>query len=237
MKKILLTESERKVLMLEKSKNIIESFNKTFNSIKRIDENEVNETSKKVYYIAIGKMDEPGEANAHIIDMGEYDEYEQNGWELRGPLSMDEAHEFMEKIELSNRQWRNNSYNDNDTDTDLYETPEYLKDTPDVQSSLVYKIVNKIDEILKGDIYIEPDENGQKTSYISNLFNWMFEAIFNEDYSKVLGFKKGDIDSFRTRLKKWLYNNDIILIKGGVVDIDNSNYPEIAKLVGELEKL
>ena len=41
MKKILLSESEKKTIISEREKLIIESFSKTFNSIKRIDENEV----------------------------------------------------------------------------------------------------------------------------------------------------------------------------------------------------
>jgi hypothetical protein len=43
MKKILLTESEKKAIISAKEKAIMESFAKTFNSIKRIDENEINE--------------------------------------------------------------------------------------------------------------------------------------------------------------------------------------------------
>jgi hypothetical protein len=43
MKKIFLNESEKKKLISEKEKMIIESFAKTFNKIKRIDENEINE--------------------------------------------------------------------------------------------------------------------------------------------------------------------------------------------------
>jgi len=42
-KKIILTESERKVIITNKEKAIIESFAKTFNKIKRIDENEIKE--------------------------------------------------------------------------------------------------------------------------------------------------------------------------------------------------
>ena len=41
MKKVLLNESEKKSIISERERLIIESFSKTFNSIKRIDENEV----------------------------------------------------------------------------------------------------------------------------------------------------------------------------------------------------
>ena len=43
MKKILLNKSEKKALINEREKAIVESFSKTFNSIKRIDENELKE--------------------------------------------------------------------------------------------------------------------------------------------------------------------------------------------------
>jgi hypothetical protein len=43
MKKILLTESEKKAIISEREKAIISNFAKTFNSIKRIDENELTE--------------------------------------------------------------------------------------------------------------------------------------------------------------------------------------------------
>ena len=42
MKKILLNESEKKTIISERERLIIESFSKTFNSIKRVDENEVS---------------------------------------------------------------------------------------------------------------------------------------------------------------------------------------------------
>lgn len=44
MKKIFLNESEKRKLISEKEKMIIESFSKTFNKIKRIDENEINDS-------------------------------------------------------------------------------------------------------------------------------------------------------------------------------------------------
>ncbi len=43
MKKILLTESEKKAIILEREQAIVKSFAKTFNTIKRIDENELTE--------------------------------------------------------------------------------------------------------------------------------------------------------------------------------------------------
>lgn len=46
MKKIFLTEADRKKIISDREKVIVESFAKTFNSIKRIDENEINPTKK-----------------------------------------------------------------------------------------------------------------------------------------------------------------------------------------------
>ena len=42
-KKEFLTEAKRKAIIADKEKAIIESFAKTFNKIKRIDENEIND--------------------------------------------------------------------------------------------------------------------------------------------------------------------------------------------------
>jgi len=42
MKKLILTESEKKAIILEREKAIVENFAKTFNKIKRIDENELD---------------------------------------------------------------------------------------------------------------------------------------------------------------------------------------------------
>jgi hypothetical protein len=55
MKKILLTESEKKAIILEKEKSIIANFAKTFNTIKRIDENELNESNIEAYVQNIKK--------------------------------------------------------------------------------------------------------------------------------------------------------------------------------------
>ena len=46
MKKILLNESEKKAVILDREKAIVENFAKTFNKIKRIDEVEMNEGPK-----------------------------------------------------------------------------------------------------------------------------------------------------------------------------------------------
>jgi len=50
MRKILLNESEKKAIILEREKAIVDNFAKTFNSIKRIDENEVNEIGSMSNY-------------------------------------------------------------------------------------------------------------------------------------------------------------------------------------------
>jgi hypothetical protein len=54
MKKILLTESDKKHILTEREQAIIDKFAQTFNSIKRIDENEVNEINFK--NLAAGAM-------------------------------------------------------------------------------------------------------------------------------------------------------------------------------------
>tara|TARA_R110000782_G_scaffold21299_1_gene57299 strand:- start:3790 stop:4344 length:555 start_codon:yes stop_codon:yes gene_type:complete len=57
MKKLILTESEKKAIISQREKAIMENFTKTFNSIKRIDENEVNELDLGSYANAMDKTD------------------------------------------------------------------------------------------------------------------------------------------------------------------------------------
>lgn len=162
----ILTKSEKKILFNKREKVIIESFVNTFNSIKRLDEN----------------------------DLVKYSD-------------------------------------------DAEEIPDSSSNLPDVQSSLIYKIVVKIDTLLKDDIHVEPNEYGHRVSYMMNLFSMMFEAVFNNDYSKLIGFKKGDVRLFINRIKKWLSNHDIISLTNGTIDVEGSNFQEVAKLILELEKL
>jgi hypothetical protein len=70
MKKIFLNESEKRKLISEKEKTIIESFAKIFNKIKRIDENElgVNDVLRKKYYDYVIEQLSP----YFGVGMGEY---------------------------------------------------------------------------------------------------------------------------------------------------------------------
>ena len=76
------------------------------------------------YYVAIADMDEPGEADAHIVSSNDVHEYEQNGWDLRGPFSEEEASEYLEKINQSNRNFRYyDSMDDREGKSNLYIDP------------------------------------------------------------------------------------------------------------------
>jgi hypothetical protein len=59
MKKLILNESDKKAIISAKEKAIIESFAKTFNSIKRIDENEINEETPQVAVAAAQSPNPP----------------------------------------------------------------------------------------------------------------------------------------------------------------------------------
>lgn len=52
MKKILLNEAEKKAIILEREQAIVKAFAKTFNTIKRINENELNENDGEDYEAA-----------------------------------------------------------------------------------------------------------------------------------------------------------------------------------------
>jgi len=71
MKKILLNETERKAIILEKEKAIVESFAKTFNKIKRIDENDLEDyeaVSRSVEYGINPYQDQPEMQNTPSFD-------------------------------------------------------------------------------------------------------------------------------------------------------------------------
>jgi hypothetical protein len=154
MKKIFLNESEKKKLISEKEKMIIESFAKNFNKIKRVDENEI-ETGNQI----------------------------------------------------------------------------------DQNTTLAYKIVKKITNLIKDDVYVEPDEYGMSTSPLLKTFYYNFSSVDDPD-GKLIGWKRGDVKGFTKRVKSYLSNMDIILVNdGGSIDIKNSNHPEVAKLVKKLETL
>ena len=48
MKKIILTEADKKQIIIDREKLIIENFSKTFNKIKRLDENELSQKPKEI---------------------------------------------------------------------------------------------------------------------------------------------------------------------------------------------
>ena len=69
-------------------------------------------------------MDEPGEANAQIVSSHDVHEYEQNGWDLRGPFSEEEASNYLDKINQSNRDFRRyDSMDDSEGKSNLYIDP------------------------------------------------------------------------------------------------------------------
>jgi hypothetical protein len=82
MKKILLNETERKVIILEREKAIVESFAKTFNKIKRIDENDLEDyeaVSRSVEYGINPYQDQPEMQNTPSFDEINWD---KNDYEI-----------------------------------------------------------------------------------------------------------------------------------------------------------
>jgi hypothetical protein len=56
-KKQFLTESDRKQILADKEKAILESFTKTFNKIKRVDEAEITEDNESTVLTSTDKSD------------------------------------------------------------------------------------------------------------------------------------------------------------------------------------
>lgn len=191
-----LTEAKRKAIIADKEKAILESFAKTFNKIKRIDENEINEFEEenKVY------------SNRQEFDMDYEKEY------LNPQIDPSELY----------------------SDDDEISENEGLVDT---RTTLAYRLVKQIAGILKNEMYNEPDEYGITTPELLKVFMYNFDAVDNGE-GKIIGFKKGDLTSFVARAKRYLENNDLISVDdNGMVDINNSNSPEIANLLLKLENL
>jgi len=58
------------------------------------------------YYIAAGPMSGPGEVDAEIILADQYDDYNETGWDIEGPMSEREADLKYSKILDNNGSWR-----------------------------------------------------------------------------------------------------------------------------------
>jgi hypothetical protein len=188
-----LTEAKRKAIVADKEKAIIESFAKTFNKIKRVDENTINEFE---------------EENQTYSDREKYG--------INPEIEPDEYGD-LEHDELSEE-------NGN----------EGLVDT---RTTLAYRLVKQISGILKDEMYTEPDEYGMTTPELLKTFLYNFDAVDNGE-GKIIGFRKGDLTSFTKRAKNYLANNDLVYVDdNGMVNVNNSNSPEIANLLMKLENL
>jgi hypothetical protein len=107
----------------------------------------------------------------------------------------------------------------------------------DQNTTLAYKIIKKITDLLKDDMYSEPDEYGMTTPELLKAFYYNFDSV-DDGNGKLIGFKKGDLTSFVKRAKNYLMNRDFVVIgDNGVIDVNNSNHPEVAKLLKKLETL
>ena len=212
-KKEFLTEAKRKAIIADKEKAILESFAKTFNKIKRIDENEVNENWEE----------------------------EQKKKELQSTLSQahgsqpsdEEMSNVMSAMAMSNDK-KINEYSD---DGELSEEVgnEGLVDD---RATSAYSLVKQIGGILKDEIHTAPDEYGMTTPELVKTFLYNFDTVENDE-GKIIGFRKGDLASFVARAKNYLMNIDLISLNDytGEVDVNNSNSPEIANLLLKLENL
>jgi hypothetical protein len=330
-KKIFLTESEKKAIIFEREKAIIESFAKNYNKIKRLDEenfptddtpiDELLQRFKKfndisddktalVQYI---KMAELRLFEAETDDM----EYHANLWQGRlkaakeklnglesnsnkidddlldfdipewalsalingdySGLEDDDEAKINQFVKRVSEKYGNANFMMNDIEGEdnlgfkhsndidnlgsnvyrLYLRPSKAEEPMneyglqenngdnlnknqsgiDQNTTLAYKIIKKITDLLKDVMYVEPDEYGMTTPELLEAFYYNFDSV-DDDNGKIIGFKKGDLTSFVKRAKNYLMNHDIVVIRdNGVIDVNNSNYPEVAKLLKKLETL
>ena len=347
MKKILLTESEKKAIILEREQAIINNFAKTFNSIKRVDENEVPQTPengnqnnnpneivgkiskeipklinnkavlqmsdeiskdpkaveelKKFMTMGGGKSVTENENGVVLPDMNFFKNAIQYGVSHskdlnEGPqggnigafmglfaggayLAQHFFHPVYEKTILGataisthlagtpihdpmtvqalgglaaailgciayNVFKKKKSGNQNNEPMNEYGVQENDSDNLnknqsgiDQNTTLAYKIIKKITDLLKDDMYSEPDEYGMTTPELLKTFYYNFDSV-DDGNGKLIGFRKGDLTSFVKRAKNYLMNHDFVVIgDNGAIDVNNSNHPEVAKLLKKLETL
>ena len=100
------------------------------NIVKRI----LKEEYEKNFYVALSDMEEPGEVDAHLVSPDEYGKYMESDWDLRGPFTEQDANDFINKINDSNKMWRYyNSMDDREGKSNLYIDPldKFEKDSLD----------------------------------------------------------------------------------------------------------
>lgn len=107
----------------------------------------------------------------------------------------------------------------------------------DQNTTLAYNIIKNITDLLKDDMYVEPDEYGMTTPELLKAFFYNFDSVDDPTTGKIVGWKRGDIKTFTNRVKAYLSNNDIVAINDNGIDVANSNYPEVAKLLVKLDTL
>ena len=98
-KKIILTESERKAIIADKEKAIIESFTKTFNKIKRIDENELDMGEIGREHRGAESGINPYQEQPELSDLGQLTPYQE---EMKGYISKYVNSELELNHEMSN---------------------------------------------------------------------------------------------------------------------------------------
>lgn len=61
------------------------------------------------WYVGIASMNGPGVADSQLVSLDDYVEYQDHGWDLRGPYNYREASMYIDKLNRDNRSW--NHYN------------------------------------------------------------------------------------------------------------------------------
>jgi len=284
MKKIILTESEKKAILIAREKAIIESFGEVFNKIKRIDEVSTSLARKAYYGAEKASLDtnQPFDAqrkqnqsdtfrryiNPDIKAMAKklniglervntgnaISCYLGQGGELRNSFEsadvvvkvkpdeikiekgdirnlptayMNSVNRFVKKVQADLTGNSQGQVDENQLNTNKI----------DQKTTLAFKIIEKITDLLKDDMYVEPDEYGQTTPELIKAFYYNFNDVSDDDTGKLIGWKAGDVKGFTLRVKSYLSNYDIISVNNGIIDVKNSNYPEVAKLLKKLDTL
>jgi hypothetical protein len=164
MKKILLNESEKKAIVSERERLIVESFSKTFNSIKRLDEAEVNEYNSfnddgTLINALIEKLKETPEGNNVIKNLG----VETIGRYSDNMYANGNRHVDLQAKLLIKRYGQEN-YENEDQKLERYQNSEYYLNGERVYPKIGY-YNNYIGAVLDDRFYKIHDIEGQNGKY------------------------------------------------------------------------
>jgi hypothetical protein len=246
-KKEFLTEAKRKAIIAEKEKAIIESFSKTFNKIKRIDENEINKEFN-AGDLVIWKPKKSRWNNDYSVRYGA----KAKVIEVLGDMLKIEWLKDPSNLDLVGRQMDGNymkdsfeladvaGVNENDhEDWDLEDRKQQYGINPEIEPEDLNEINDNDD-----DLYVELDHKDIVSIYLNDesltfVMSYKIKTDVHYDISKgepqtywhpgePAGLEDVDVNLDVNAMQLDEYDNEI-----GIVELPDSHYDAIVKAIEE----